>query len=90
MQAIENISEILKTPVPQVFLTQIDETLLSFEIKYFINIKMHIRFEIKSKLLFLITTLFKEAGLQPPIPALQVELNNFFRKKTDERTKSTK
>lgn len=90
MQAIENIAEILKTPAPQVFLTQIDETLLSFEIKYFINIKMHIRFEIKSKLLFLITKLFKEAGLQPPIPALQVELNNFFRKKTDERTKSTK
>ncbi|OGV25721.1 MAG: hypothetical protein A3F18_01450 [Legionellales bacterium RIFCSPHIGHO2_12_FULL_37_14] len=84
LESLEHIPEILSTPAPEVFLTQIDEVLLSFEIRYFVNINLHTRFAIRSKLLFYITTLFKEAGLNPPTPSLHVELANLKNKQLDE------
>jgi potassium efflux system protein len=67
--------EILVDPVPHVFLTQIDEALIAFEARYFINVDLHTRFEVRSKVLFAVTDAFKAAGIKAPIPPLQVELS---------------
>nr|HAT8713375.1 mechanosensitive ion channel [Legionella jordanis] len=68
------IPEIVNEPAPQVFLKQIDDALIEFEIRYFINVQLHTRFEIRSKVLFAITSQFKAAGVKPPIPPISVEL----------------
>ena len=70
------IPEIVDDPPPQVFLAKIDDALISFEIRYFINIQSHTRFEIRSKVLFAITAQFKAAGVQPPIPPLNIEIKD--------------
>ena len=68
------IPEILSEPAPQVFLKQIDDALIDFEIRYFINVQLYTRFEIRSKVLFAIMSQFKAAGVKSPIPPLSVEL----------------
>lgn len=68
------IPEIVDEPPAQVFLKQIDEALIEFEVRYFINVQLHTRVEIRSKVLFAITAQFKAAGIKPPIPPISVEL----------------
>ena len=68
------IPEIVDEPPPQVFLKQIDDALIEFEVRYFINVQLHTRFEIRSKVLFAITAQFKAAGVKPPIPPISIEL----------------
>lgn len=68
------IPEILSEPAPQVFLKQIDDALIDFEVRYFINVQLYTRFEIRSKVLFAIMSQFKAAGIKAPIPPLSVEL----------------
>jgi potassium-dependent mechanosensitive channel len=68
------IPEIVGDPPPQVFLKQIDEALIEFEARYFINVQIHTRFEIRSKVLFAITAQFKAAGIKPPIPPISIEI----------------
>ena len=67
------IPEIVGDPAPQVFLKQIDDALIEFEARYFINVQLYTRFEIRSKVLFAIMAQFKAAGIKPPIPPLHVE-----------------
>jgi potassium efflux system protein len=67
------IPEILTEPPAQVFLKQIDEALIEFEVRYFINVQLYTRFEIRSKVLFAITAQFKASGIRPPIPPFRVE-----------------
>lgn len=74
IDALSVIPEILPDPPAQVFLKQIDNALLEFEVRYFINIQIHTRFEIRSKVLFEILDRFKTAGIKSPVPPLTVEL----------------
>jgi potassium efflux system protein len=68
------IPEIVAEPAPQVFLKQIDEALIEFEARYFINVQLFTRFEIRSKVLFAITAQFKAAGVKAPIPPISIEI----------------
>lgn len=68
------IPEIVADPPCQVFLKQIDEALIAFEIRYFINVALYTRFEIRSKVLFAIMTQFKASGIKAPIPPLHIDL----------------
>ncbi|KTD64076.1 mechanosensitive ion channel domain-containing protein [Legionella spiritensis] len=68
------IPEIVGEPPAQVFLKQIDEALIEFEVRYFINVQLYSRFEIRSKVLFAINAQFKAAGVKPPIPPISVEV----------------
>lgn len=70
------IPEVLAEPPSQVYLKQIDDALIEFEVRYFINVEQHTRFEVRSKVLFAITAQFKAAGIKPPIPPLSVEIKN--------------
>ncbi len=74
LAVIENIPEIVAEPPPQVLLKQIDEALIEFEARYFINVQLHTRFEVRSKLLFAIMERFKAAGVKAPIPPISIEL----------------
>jgi potassium efflux system protein len=75
-EVLQIIPEIMQEPPSQVLLKQIHEALIEFEVRYFINIQMHTRFEIRSKFLFALTAQFKAAGVKPPIPPLSVEIKN--------------
>lgn len=74
LDALASIPEIVDEPPVQVLLTQIDEALIAFEVRYFMNVQLYNRFEIRSKLLFAITALFKIYGIKAPIPPINVEL----------------
>ena len=76
MDVLLIIPEVLSEPSPEVFLKQIDEVLIDFEIRYFINVQSHTRFEVRSKVLFAIMAQFKAAGVKAPIPSLNVGLNH--------------
>ncbi|KTD36301.1 potassium efflux system KefA [Legionella nautarum] len=71
---LATVPEIVADPPAQVFLKQIDDALIEFEIRYFINVQIHTRFEIRSKILFEIMAKFKAAGIKAPIPPISVEL----------------
>lgn len=68
------IPEIEVDPPAQVFLKKIDEALIEFEARYFINVQIHTRFEVRSKVLFAITAQFKAAGVRPPVEPLAIEI----------------
>ncbi len=83
------IPEILNEPPSQVLLKQIDEALINFEVRYYIDVRLHTRFEIRSKFLFALMAQFKAANIRPPIPPLSIEINEsksnyVVRKKTTE------
>lgn len=67
------IPEVLEEPSTQVYLKHIDEALIEFEVRYFIDIKAHSRMEVRSIVLFAITAQFKAAGIKPPIPPFSIE-----------------
>lgn len=67
-------SEIVADPPAQVFLKKIDTALIEFEARYFINVQIHTRFEVQSKVLFAITAQFKSANVKPPIEPFSIEL----------------
>lgn len=83
------IPEILSDPTPQVYLKQIDDALIEFEIRYFINVHLYTRFEIRSKVLFAIMDQFKAAGIKPPIPPYSVELQGAMVENVDETRRTT-
>lgn len=70
------IPEILTEPPAQVFLKQIDESLMSFEVRYFINIEKHSRVEVRSKVLFAIVEAFDKAGIKAPVPSMAIEVQD--------------
>ena len=74
LDVLEIIPEVLQEPQAQVYLKQIDEALLEFEVRYFINIQMNTRFAIRSKVLFAIMAQFKATGIKAPIPPMSVAL----------------
>lgn len=67
------IPEVLHDPAPQVYLKHIDEALIEFEVRYFIDIKAHSRMEVRSIVLLALTAQFKAAGIKPPIPPISIE-----------------
>lgn len=68
------IPEIVPDPPAQVYLKKIDDALVEFEVRYFINIMTHTKVEVRSKVLFAITAQFKAAGIRPPVEPIAVEL----------------
>jgi len=74
IDVLGTIPEILEEPPIQVILTKIDDALIEFEVRYFINVQLYTRVEIRSKVLFALMAAFKVAGVKPPIPPFNVAL----------------
>ncbi|STY29330.1 mechanosensitive ion channel MscS [Legionella wadsworthii] len=74
LDILATTSEIVADPPAQVFLKKIDEALLEFEVRYFINVQIHTRIEVQSKVLFAIMDQFKSNNIKPPIEPLAIEI----------------
>lgn len=75
LDALANTPQVLKTPSSQVLLKKIDDVLLEFEVRYFINVQEHTRFEVRSIVLFAIMEKFKAEGIKAPVPSLNIDVN---------------
>ena len=76
-EVLTEIPTVLKEPEPEVYLHQIDEALLEFEVRYFINVQMSRRPAIRSRVLFAIWKRFEEHNIKPPYPQQNIQLKNF-------------
>lgn len=74
LDVLATTPEIVAVPPAQVFLKKIDTALIEFEARYFINVQIHTRFEVQSKVLFAITAQFKAADVKPPIEPISIEI----------------
>jgi potassium efflux system protein len=75
LKVLSQVKEVLKEPQYQVLLMHIDDVLMAFEVRYFINVEINTRVEVCSKILFAIDTQFKKAGIRPPITSYEVQLD---------------
>lgn len=68
--------EILKNPVPEVLLKEINETVMEFELRYFVDIRqVKSRISVMSSLLMKLWDTFMQHGLKPPYPQQEIFLN---------------
>jgi len=72
---LHDLDEIVPSPEPQVFFKEIDEGLLEFEVRYFINLAGDVsRPAARSKVLFAIFERFKAFGIHAPYPQQDIQL----------------
>jgi potassium efflux system protein len=65
--------EILREPAPEVFLKELSDVLVEFEIRYYINLrKVPSRVGLRSEILMQIWNLFEKHGISPPYPQHEV------------------
>ncbi len=74
---LNNHKDVLKEPVPEVFLKDMSETLMDFEIRYFVNIRqVKSRTSVISTVLMNIWDTFASHGIKPPYPQQEIILRN--------------
>lgn len=73
-QVLEQTSGVLKDPAPEIYLKEIDEALIEFEVRYFVNLQKSTRVEVRSRVLFAICQLFKEQHILPPHPQQDIHI----------------
>lgn len=70
-----NITSVVLDPVPEVFMKGLDEALIEFEIRYFINLQIQdSRPRVRSEVLFAIWDCFQKHGIQSPETEQRVRL----------------
>lgn len=73
--------EVLKDPEPEVYLKQMSETLLEFELRYYINIRQAMsRTRVMSSVLMNIWDAFAIHGIKPPYPQQEIILRDSHEK----------
>lgn len=73
LDVLHIIPEVLDDPEPQAFLKHIDDALLEFEARYYINVEHHSRVQVRSIVLFAIMAQFNAANIKAPIPPIAIE-----------------
>ena len=53
-----------------------DEALVEFEVRYFVNVQLNLRVAVRSEVLLAIMAQFKAAGIEAPIPPFRIEVDN--------------
>lgn len=67
LSVLEKTNEVMTDPEPQVFLVDIGEALIEFQIRYFLDLQLGItRPELRSKVLFKLCQAFKDQGIELP------------------------
>lgn len=74
LEELGKMSGILSEPESQVYLKTLDDVLVEFEVRYFINLEQHSRVEMRSNVLFAIWERFKKEGIHPPYPQQDIHL----------------
>ena len=74
---VMNHTEVLKDPIPEVFLKDMSDTLMDFEVRYYVNIRqVKSRMKVISNVLMEIWDEFKLHGIKPPYPQQEILLKN--------------
>lgn len=74
---LANHKEILKDPIPVVYLKEINDTVMDFELRYYINIRQVLsRVSVMSSVLLAIWDAFAQHGIKPPYPLHEILLKN--------------
>src|SRR3990167_9140561 len=69
--------DVLKDPVPEVLLKEMNDTLMQFEIRYFVNIRqVKSRVSVISSVLLDVWDSFAKHGIKPPYPQHEIFLRN--------------
>ena len=69
--------DVLKDPLPEVFLKEMNDTLMEFEIRYFVNIRqVKSRMSVISIVLMSIWDAFLKHGIKAPYPQHEIFLKN--------------
>ncbi|HLB57626.1 MAG TPA: mechanosensitive ion channel domain-containing protein, partial [Gammaproteobacteria bacterium] len=68
-QVLAEHKDVLRDPAPEVFLKELAEGLVEFEVRYFINVRqVKSRIGMRSEVLMDIWEAFEKQGIQPPYP----------------------
>jgi potassium efflux system protein len=68
---------ILREPAPEVFLNQMNDVVMNFEIRFYVNIRLIVsRVSVMSDILMQIWDSFKQHGIEPPYPKQHITLTN--------------
>lgn len=66
-KALKHVPDVLNEPIPSVYMKDLSEPLIEFEVRYFINIQLAgSRSRVRSDVLYAIWEEFKLHGIQPP------------------------
>jgi len=75
VEVLDECDDVVKEPAPQVFLKEIDNSLLEFEVRYFINIQISkSRPRVRSDVLFALWQRFDKSGIRPPYPQQDIHI----------------
>ena len=75
-QVLTHHQSVLKEPPPEVFLKQISEMTMDFEIRFYVNIRLIIsRISVMSDIFIHIWDEFEKHGIKPPYPKHEVMVN---------------
>jgi potassium efflux system protein len=87
-RVIAGIPTVLKEPAPEVFLREMDEHVMCYEIRYFVNIRsVPSRISVTSTVLMSIWDAFAEHGIKAPYPRQEVLLRSEWQGKELEPVK---
>lgn len=71
---LQELPTVLNDPSPQVFLKEIDDVLIELEVRYFINLDVNSRVQVRSQVLFAIWERFQANNIRPPYPQQDVQI----------------
>ena len=76
-KVLNNHKDVLTEPVCEVLLKEMSDSLIEFEVRYFINLRqVRSRIALRSEILLAIWDAFEKAGIQPPYPHQEVHMRN--------------
>jgi potassium efflux system protein len=76
-QVLAEHKDVLSEPSPEVFLKELNDGLIEFEVRYYINLRLvKSRIGIRSEVLVAIWGAFEKHGIQPPYPHHEIHLKN--------------
>src|SRR5439155_18918600 len=68
-QVLSEHSKVLSDPAPEVYLKEISDSLIEFEVRYYLNLRqVHSRIGLRSEVLMAVWDAFEKSGIQPPYP----------------------
>ena len=75
-EVLESFPGVVEDPKPEVFMKEISDTLIEFELRYFINLEVESsRPRVRSAVLFAIWDTFNKNGISPPYPSYNLDVS---------------
>jgi len=76
-QTLANHKDVLHDPMPEVFLKELADELIEFEVRYYVNLRqVRSRMCVRSEVLMAIWDVFEKHGIKPPYPHREILINN--------------